>query len=45
MYEEYLHVSDNVTQLPPVMNGFYADEMKRTCTQCGTVMAPPIKKG
>jgi hypothetical protein len=28
-----------------VMEGFYADEHKRTCTECGSVMAPPIKKG
>ncbi|RYY69375.1 MAG: 3-hydroxyanthranilate 3,4-dioxygenase [Chitinophagaceae bacterium] len=45
LYEEHLHVSDIVTQLPPVMEGFYGDDNKRTCDKCGSVMAPPIKKG
>ena len=41
LYEQYMNVSDIVTQLPPVMEGFYADEEKRTCKKCGSVMAPP----
>jgi 3-hydroxyanthranilate 3,4-dioxygenase len=45
LYEEYLHVSDIVKQLPPVMDGFYSDELKRTCNACGSVMAPPVRKG
>ncbi len=45
LYEEKLHVSDIVKQLPPVMEGFYASEEKRTCTECGSVMSPPIKRG
>ncbi|MEX0637018.1 MAG: 3-hydroxyanthranilate 3,4-dioxygenase [Ferruginibacter sp.] len=45
IYEEYLNVSDIVTQLPPVMNGFYSDDNKRTCNKCGAMMAPPVKKG
>ncbi len=45
LYEEKLHVSDIVKQLPPVMDGFYASEEKRTCSECGLVMSPPIKKG
>ena len=45
LYEEYLHVSDIVKQLPPVMDGFYSDEHKRTCGNCGAVMAPPVRKG
>jgi len=28
-----------------VMESFYADEHKRTCSKCGAVMAPPVKKG
>ena len=44
LYEEYMHVSDIVAQLPPVMQRFYSDEHKRTCQQCGTVMEPPVKK-
>jgi 3-hydroxyanthranilate 3,4-dioxygenase len=45
LYEEFLHVSDIVKQLPPVMEGFYSDEHKRTCSVCGSVMSAPIKKG
>lgn len=45
LYEEKLHVSDIVKQLPPVMEGFYSSEEKRTCSVCGAVMSPPIKKG
>jgi 3-hydroxyanthranilate 3,4-dioxygenase len=45
LYEEYLHVSDIVKQLPPVMEGFYKSEERRTCDQCHAVMSPPIKKG
>ena len=41
LYEEHLNVSDIVTQLPPVMQAFYADVDKRTCKKCGTVMEPP----
>ncbi len=42
LYEEFMPVNDIVNQLPPVMNAFYADEKKRTCEQCGTVMQPPV---
>lgn len=42
LYEEKLHVSDIVQQLPPVMNAFYGDEQKRTCEKCGAVMNPPV---
>jgi 3-hydroxyanthranilate 3,4-dioxygenase len=45
IYEEKLHVSDIVKQLPPVMDGFYSDEKKRTCDKCSAVMSPPVKKG
>lgn len=45
LYEEKLHVSDIVKQLPPVMERFYADENKRTCPKCGTIMSLPVKKG
>ena len=44
LYEEKLVVHDIVKQLPPVMEGFYADETKRTCSKCGAVMIPPGKK-
>jgi 3-hydroxyanthranilate 3,4-dioxygenase len=41
LYEEFLNVTDIVAQLPPLMQRFYADEQKRTCKKCGTVMQPP----
>ena len=44
LYEEYFELTDIVKQLPPVMERFYADEDKRTCKSCGTVMAPPTPK-
>lgn len=41
LFEQYMPVSDIVSQLPPVMNAFYADAEKRTCKSCGAVMEPP----
>lgn len=41
LYEKFLAVTDIVSQLPPVMNAFYADEEKRTCKKCGHIMEPP----
>jgi len=41
LYEEYLKLTDIVSQLPPLMQRFYSDEEKRTCKNCGTVMQPP----
>ncbi|HZH88421.1 MAG TPA: 3-hydroxyanthranilate 3,4-dioxygenase [Chitinophagaceae bacterium] len=43
LYEEFLPVKDIVKQLPPVMEAFYADVEKRTCSKCGHVMEPPEK--
>jgi 3-hydroxyanthranilate 3,4-dioxygenase len=40
LYEEYLHVTDIVTDLPPVFDRFYGDTSARTCKRCGTVVAP-----
>lgn len=44
LYEEYMELTDIVTQLPPVMARFYEDADKRTCKQCGTVMEKPQPK-
>lgn len=44
LYEEKMVVNDIVKQLPPVMDGFYKDEEKRTCSKCGSVMQPPVRK-
>lgn len=41
LYEEFLPLTDIVTQLPPIFERFYSDEVKRTCQSCGTVMQPP----
>jgi 3-hydroxyanthranilate 3,4-dioxygenase len=43
LYEEFLNVSDIVSQLPPLMERFYSDAEKRTCKKCGTVMQPPAQ--
>lgn len=44
LYEEYMKLTDIVTQLPPVMQRFYEDLDKRTCKKCGTIMEPPTPK-
>lgn len=44
LYEEYLDLTDIVSQLPPLMERFYSDVEKRTCKKCGTVMEPPAPK-
>ncbi len=41
LYEEFLPLTDIVSQLPPIFERFYADKQKRTCARCGTVMEPP----
>jgi 3-hydroxyanthranilate 3,4-dioxygenase len=40
LYSEYLHISDIVTQLPPVFDRFYSSLQHRTCKHCGQVMPP-----
>src|ERR1022692_740928 len=41
LYEEYEHITDLVSQLPPIMNKFYSSIELRTCKKCGTIMEPP----
>lgn len=41
LHEEYFRLENIVTQLPAIMEVFYASEDKRTCKSCGAVMAPP----
>lgn len=41
LYEEYFHLENIETQLPPLFEGFYADEKRRTCDQCGAIMPVP----
>jgi 3-hydroxyanthranilate 3,4-dioxygenase len=44
LYEEYFHLTDIVSQLPPLMERFYSDPAKRTCQNCKAVMEPPVPK-
>ena len=37
LYEEFVHVTDIVAQLPPIFDRFYASDAHRTCQRCGTV--------
>lgn len=41
LYEEYVALTDIVSQLPPIMERFNTSEEHRTCNKCGTVMEPP----
>jgi 3-hydroxyanthranilate 3,4-dioxygenase len=41
LHEEFLHVTNIVTQLPPLFQRFYGDESKRTCPRCGTRFPDP----
>jgi 3-hydroxyanthranilate 3,4-dioxygenase len=36
LYEEYIHLTNIVTQLPPVFDHFYGNEKNTTCGKCGT---------
>lgn len=41
LYEEFVHISNIETQLPPIFKRFYSSEINRTCQHCGSVMAIP----
>lgn len=43
LYEEFIRVTNIVTQLPPIFERFYSNKDLRTCKKCGTVMEPPQK--
>jgi 3-hydroxyanthranilate 3,4-dioxygenase len=45
LYEEFIPVTNIVTQLPPLFERFYGDLAKRTCKACGAVVAPPVRVG
>ncbi len=40
LYEEFVHLTDIVGQLPPIFERFYASEDNRRCDNCGTVKPP-----
>lgn len=44
LYEEYAHITDIVTQLPPVMENFWENDENRTCDNCGHYMKKPGEK-
>ncbi len=41
LYEEYFHLENIETQMPPVFERFYGSVEHRTCGACGTVMERP----
>ena len=41
LYEEYLHVSDIVVQLPPIFERFYQDPANLRCDACGKTAPSP----
>jgi 3-hydroxyanthranilate 3,4-dioxygenase len=41
LYEEFFHMKNIEKDLPPVFERFYANQERRTCSRCGTVMAVP----
>ena len=43
LYEEFLRITNIVTQLPPIFEQFYGNKDLRTCKKCGMVMEPPQK--
>jgi len=44
LHAEYYKLEDIVKQLPGIMNSFFTDESKRTCSKCGYIMVPPEEK-
>lgn len=44
LYEEFVILTDIVTQLPQIFDRFYSNEENRRCKKCGHVMAPPQEK-
>lgn len=43
LYEEFVKLTDIVTQLPQIFDRFYSNEENRRCKKCGHVMEPPIE--
>jgi len=45
LHEEFAHITNIVTQLPPIFQRFYGDEAKRKCPKCGARFPDPVKAG
>jgi len=43
LYEEYVQLTNIVTQLPPIFEKFYNNDANCTCKKCGTKMERPTK--
>lgn len=43
LYEEFLPLTNIVSQLPPIFERFYGNKEHCTCSKCGTVMEAPAK--
>jgi 3-hydroxyanthranilate 3,4-dioxygenase len=43
LHEEFAHITNIVTQLPPLLARFYNDESKRVCKKCGARFSDPAK--
>jgi 3-hydroxyanthranilate 3,4-dioxygenase len=43
LHEEFAHITNIVTQLPPLLARFYGDEEKRVCKKCGARFPDPVK--
>jgi 3-hydroxyanthranilate 3,4-dioxygenase len=41
LYEEYVPLTNIVTQMPPIFQRFYGSLEHRTCKSCGSVQEPP----
>ena len=41
LYEEFVHITDIVKQLPPIFERFYSNDQNSTCKRCGTRMLRP----
>jgi 3-hydroxyanthranilate 3,4-dioxygenase len=41
LHDASFHCKDLGTELKPIIENYFADESKRTCKACGTVMQPP----
>ena len=43
LYEEFFTLGNVEKDFPPIFDRFFADEKKRTCKKCGTVMPAPAR--